>query len=380
VRRARRDEEATVQQEPEELEAAREQATAALAAWDLAPEEWRVVGVVPGGLGSELRPVVEIGGERFLLRREPPDLGEGDVRFRHELMRHLGDEGLPVPPLRPRPGGGTYATVAGDLYELQAWRAGERYRADAPEATHQAEAAAGALGALHQASAAFDGAPHLWPATREPRALAEAYVDLIRRAAGRGDVGAAVASAAGRVAEAAGERVTAAAAALAVTPGPPELHIHGDYQPRNLAFGRAGVVAIYDFDAVRWARRLDELAYALLGFTALRDDADSGPEPLVDDGLDVLRAHAFLQAYGRVAPPAEDEAALLGDALTLAFPVLVANGLAEDLIFADEYGGPPPDADILPRLEWADAFWLWLDRYRGVLAEAWAGAARATSG
>ncbi|HEX9414639.1 MAG TPA: hypothetical protein VF916_14125, partial [Ktedonobacterales bacterium] len=56
--------------------------------------------------------------------------------------------------------------------------------------------------------------------------------------------------------------------------------------------------------------------------------------------------------------------------------VLVANGIVEDLVFADDFGGAPPAEAILPRLEWADAFWVWLDRYRGVLAEAWQTAAR----
>lgn len=363
---------------PEELDAVRDEATSALDAWDVEPGAWRIVGAVRGSLGSELRPVVEIAGERYLLRRQPPNLTEDDVRFRHDFMRHLRAEGLPVPYLRARPGGSTYALVAGDLYELQEWREGVPYDATAPDATRYIEAAAATLGALHQASAVFADPPHHWPEERRPRAVAEAYIDLIRRAAQRDDLSPAVAAAAARVAEGATERVAAAADALALVPGPPELHLHGDYQPHNLAFNAAGVAAIYDFDAARWGRRLDEFAYALLCFAGLRDDPDAVPAPLSDDGLDILRAHAFLDAYGSVAPPAEEEAPLLGAAMALAFPLLVANGVAEDLVFADDFGAVPPEEDILPRLEWADAFWLWLDRYQGVLAEAWEAAARGT--
>ena len=360
---------------PEELDAVRDEATAALAAWDLEPGHWRVAGVVHGGLGSELRPVVEIEGERYLLRREPPDLDEEDVRFRHALMRHLRAEGMPVPYLRARPGGGTYALVAGDIYELQEWRAGVRYQVESEDAGRHIEAAAATLGALHQASAQFPAPPHRWPEERQSGALAEAYIDLLRRASERDDLSSAVASAAARVVEGSMQRVAQATQALDVVPGPPELHIHGDYQPHNLAFGPTGVVAMYDFDAARWARRVDELAYGLICFSGVRDEEGSAPAPLADDGLDILRAHTFLQAYGRVAPPAEDEAELLGDAITLTFPVLVANGIVEDLAFADEYGGPPAEEDVLPRLEWADAFGLWLDRYRDTLAQAWASAA-----
>ncbi|HEX9057135.1 MAG TPA: phosphotransferase [Ktedonobacterales bacterium] len=355
----------------DEMEVVREEATAALAAWNVGPGEWQVTGAVRGSLSGGLRPVVEIDGWRYVLRRESLGLSEDDVSFRHDFMRHLRAEGLPVPEVRVRPSGGTYALVTGDIYELQEYRAGAAYDASGPEATERIEAAAATLGAVHQASAVFVAPPHRWPEERLPVPMAETYVEMVRQAAERDDVTQAVAAAATRVAEDALERVAAAARALDVVPGPPELHIHGDFQPHNLAFNAAELAAIYDFDAARWARRLDELAYALLCFSGLRDTGQGQVALLADDGLDITRAHAFLLAYGQVAPPAEEEAGLLGDAITLAFPVLVANGIAEDLVFADDFGGAPAEQEILPRLEWADAFWLWLDRYRDVLAEAW---------
>ncbi|HEY7832062.1 MAG TPA: phosphotransferase [Ktedonobacterales bacterium] len=359
----------------EELDAVRDMAVAALAAWGAEPGEWRVVGVVPGSLGAELRPVVELDGARYLVRRQPAGLTASDTRARHAFMRHLRAEGLPVPLVLPRPDGTTFAVVADETYELQEWCAGERFRAAGDGATDQSAAAAACLGALHQASAGFDGAPARWSDERAPEALATSYLDLVRQVAARDDITPAVAGAVERIADGSGERIALAAEALAVVPGPPELHLHGDYQPRNLAFapeGSAIVTALYDFDAMHWGRRLDEVAYALLAFTGLRDDEDEPPAPLVEDGLDFARADAFLQAYGRVAPPAEGEAPLLPDAIALLFPVVLANGVAEDLVFAEDYGGPPPEADILPRLHWAETFWLWLDRYRDTLAEAWA--------
>lgn len=358
----------------EELDAVRDMAMAALEAWGIEPGEWRVVGVVAGSLGTELRPVVEIEGVHYLVRRQPGGLVEADMRLRHAFMRHLRAEGLPVPLLRPRPDGSTSAIVADEIFELQEWRTGERYHADADGASRQIEAAAACLGALHQASSIFDGGPHRWPDGRTPEAVAAAYLDLLRQASARDDMTPPVAAALAHIAEDTGDRIAQATQALAVVPGPPELHLHGDFQSRNLAFAGDGtdmVSAIYDFDAMHWGRRLDEVAYALLAFAALRDDAGGPPEPLADDGLDVPRAQAFLRAYGRVAPPAQDEAPLLGDAMALCFPVIVANGLAEDVIFADDFGGPPPEEEILPRLQWADAFWLWLDRYRDTLAQAW---------
>ncbi|HEY7983944.1 MAG TPA: phosphotransferase [Ktedonobacterales bacterium] len=362
--------------ESRELEGARAEATAALAAWDLAPDAWQLVGALSGSLGSELRPVVALGGARYVLRRQPPDLHERDIQFRHDFMAHLGAEGLPVPRLLPRPGGATHALVAGEFYELQEWRAGTPYRPREAHATEQAAAAAATLATLHQASALYAGAPQMWPEERSPRAMARAYLDLLATTERRDATSPAVAAAVARVVTAATERIAAAEDALAVTPGPPELHIHGDYQPRNVAFAGTMLAAVYDFDAVRWARRLDELAYALLGFTALAGDDEHAPAPLATDGLDTARANAFLRAYGQVAPPAEEEAPLLGDAITLAFPVLLVNGLLEDLVFVEDFSEAPEDADLLARLEWADAFWVWLDRYRDVLAESWQAAPR----
>ena len=356
----------------EELDALRDIATAALTQWGVEPREWRVVGVVEGSLGTELRPVVELEGARYLVRRQPGGLSVEETRFRHAFMRHLGAEGLPVPGLRPRPDGSTYAVVADDIFELQTWRPGERFRAGAEDATRRIETAAACLGALHQASAVFEAPPARWPEQRTPEAVAAAYLDLLRQAAGRDDIAPPVAAAATRIAEGSAERVALAAQEVVVVPGPPELHLHGDFQPRNLAFAGDMVTALYDFDAVHWGRRLDELAYALLAFAGLRDNEDGTPGPLVDDGLDILRAHAFLRAYGRVAPPAEDEAPLLGDAIGLLFPVIVVNGVAEDFVFADDYDGSPPEDDLMARLQWAETFWLWLDRYRETLAEAWA--------
>ena len=62
---------------------------------------------------------------------------------------------------------------------------------------------------------------------------------------------------------------------------------------------------------------------------------------------------------------------LLADALTLVFPVVFANGIAEDLIFADDFEDAPDEEDVLARLNWADSFWLWLDRTADTLAQTW---------
>jgi hypothetical protein len=91
----------------------------------------------------------------------------------------------------------------------------------------------------------------------------------------------------------------------------------------------------------------------------------------VDDGLDIHYAQRFLTAYGNEAPPDVGEAGLLGAAVALVFPIAFANGVAEDLVFSDDYTELPNQREALIRLGWAERFWLWLDRYQDALAQAW---------
>lgn len=340
--------------------------------WGLKSNDWRVIGFITSGLEQVSRPIIEIATMRYVLRRQPSDLTENDTLYRHTFMRHLGAQGLPVPSLMQRPEGFTYAVVEDGIYELQEWLDGQRLVTGGPAYQDRIESAAAALGQLHQASGDFKWQPHTWPEERSPAAIAQAYCNLISEQAQGEALTPAIRAGLSRVAEACAERFDAAVEALEAQPRPPELHVHGDYHAHNLAFASAGVSAIYDFDASHWQRRVDEVAYSLLYFAGVRwDDAPGVTPPLVDDGLDILSANRFLTAYGREAPPAEGEARLLGDALTLAFPVVFANGIAEDLIFPDDFDGTLDEEEALSRLHWADTFWLWLDRYRDTLAQTW---------
>ena len=371
-----------------DLGAVRDEAVRVLAAWGMTPTEIQVVGAVPGMAGTILRPVVDLRGGRYLLRRQPPGLTAADLRFRHAFSDHLTRAGLPVPTLLARPDGATCTITENGVYEAQEWLEGEPFASDEATSMARVEAAGQMLGRLHQASADFSWQPHIWPEERSGDGLARAYIGLMRQAAEHSGASAAVAHGLARIADACEERREPASAALATQPAPPQLHIHGDYQPHNLRFtpvtpgAPAAVSAIFDFDAARWDTRLLELAYSLLFITGVRwDDPASPTPPLVDDGLDILRAHRYLGAYGREAPPAEDEAALLSDALALVFPIVFVNGVAEDLIFPDDFEDAEvsandgvagiDDEETLARLHWADTFWLWLDRYCDALAQAW---------
>jgi Ser/Thr protein kinase RdoA (MazF antagonist) len=347
------------------------EARAALGAWKLKDDAWRLVGTVPGSRGAILRPTVEIDDARYVLRRQSPDLTLADTRFRHAFMAQLISTGLPVPSLLPAADGHTWALVSDGVYELQSYRDGLPYLSSGAASGARLEAAAVTLGQLHQAAADFAWQPHAWPEERSAANIATSYVNLIADAAENDALSPAIRHGLARVADGCATRVEQAGATLHIADAP-QLHIHGDYQPHHLAFGEPEVSAIYDFDAARYDLRLVELAYSLLNFTGLRWDEREGlTPPLVDDGLDIVAAHRYLRAYGSEAPPAPGEAAHLADTLALNFPIIFANGAAEDLVFADDFEDAPEEEDALPRLEWADAFWLWLDRSAETLAQAW---------
>lgn len=360
------------------LDALHAEVESAMEAWGIRAGDWEVAGAALGARGGLLRPIITVtSGEAagsWILRRQAPDLTLDDVRFRHSFMGTLTGAGLPVPALLSRPDGHTWAIVDNAICELQAYIPGSAYSSAGPEASQRIQTAAATLGALHQASAEFAWQPYRWPANRSAPDIAQAYLELVRDAAHSAALPPMVRAGLARAVDACDARVAAASERLiSRQPGPPELHIHGDYQPHNLGFRGPAVAAIYDFDAARWEQRIYELAYALLFFTGLRWDADTSVTlPLVDDGLDTLAAHSFLASYGREAPPAEDEPESLADALTLVFPIALANGAAEDLVFAADFDGELDEEDALARLEWADRFWLWLDRYGDMLGQAWA--------
>ena len=106
----------------------------------------QVVGAVPGMAGAILRPVVEVRGQRYLVRWQSPELSEADLRFRHAFMAHLRDAGLPVPGLLARPDGVTHAITDNGVYEVQEWLDGRQFATEDAAGEAELEAAARMLG------------------------------------------------------------------------------------------------------------------------------------------------------------------------------------------------------------------------------------------
>jgi Ser/Thr protein kinase RdoA (MazF antagonist) len=243
-------------------------------------------------------------GRYFLKRRHPRRRQtSGLVRAQHELIAWLRQAGFPAPVVLPTATGETYLMLGGELYEVEAYIAGEPYDHDRPE--HLAVAAL-TLGQYHALVEGF-----------APRALCERDA-LYGPASSR----AALARLGetwhlGDTPEFRGlvQRLEACLEGLAARfAGHGELHrlvIHGDYYAGNLIFDGDRIVGVVDYDKANWQPRVAEVAEALIYFAS--------PRPgylrhLVYSGfLDWEPFAFFLQNYARAASLGEEEIEALPD-------------------------------------------------------------------
>ncbi|HET8853258.1 MAG TPA: phosphotransferase [Ktedonobacteraceae bacterium] len=337
--------------------------------------EWTNLGPVVSPQNRFFSVLVEIQGERYLLRERLPGLaGEEDDDHRYRFQRFLQQTGIPIPPLWLTPQGEAFVKIGEDQFELQQWANGELFSTTDRRSLEWVAAAASMLGQLHQASRRYSGLIHRWPTEVQAGGLVQGWLNLARSKAEQTEIQA-VAAALSNWVDHWEAALPAAMMAIGATRGLPEFHIHGDYHALNLRFDSQshGVNAVLGLEASRWEKRILELAYSLFYFSALEWQADSTfTHPLVKRGFEPERAHRFLQAYGAVYPPVPGEAAVLVDALMLVAPIATVNGPLEDIFFAQEGVEEPLIDDVMERLAWASSLLGWLGRVRRSLAEMWA--------
>jgi Ser/Thr protein kinase RdoA (MazF antagonist) len=337
--------------------------------------EWTNLGPVVSPQNRFFSELVEIQGDRYLLRERLPGLaGEEDDDHRYRFQRFLQQTAIPIPPLWLTPQGKAVVKIGEDQFELQQWANGELFSTTDRRSLEWVAAAASMLGQLHQASRRYPGLIHRWPTEVQAGGLVQGWLNLARSKAEQTEIQA-VAAALSNWVDHWEAALPAAMMAIGATRGLPEFHIHGDYHALNLRFDSQshGVNAVLGLEASRWEKRILELAYSLFYFSALEWQADSTfTRPLVKRGFEPERAHRFLQAYGAVYPPVPGEAALLVDALMLVAPIATVNGPLEDIFFSQEGVEEPLIDDVMERLAWASSLPGWLGRVRRSLAEMWA--------
>jgi Ser/Thr protein kinase RdoA (MazF antagonist) len=337
--------------------------------------DWTNLGPVVSPQNRLFSVLVEIQGERYLLKERPPGLaGEEDDDHHYRFQRFLQQAGIPIPPLWLTAQGEPVVSIGDDQFELQQWANGELFSTTDRRSLEWVASAASMLGQLHQASRRYPGLMHRWPTEVQAGGLVQGWLNLARSKAEQTEIQA-IAAALSNWVDQWEAALPAAMMAIGATRGLPEFHIHGDYHALNLRFDPQsyGVNAVLSLEASRWEKRILELAYGLFYFSALEWQADSAfTRPLVKRGFEPERAHRFLQAYGAVYPPVPGEAAVLIDALTLVAPIATVNGPLEDIFFIQEGVEEPLIDDVMERLAWASSLPGWLGRVRRSLAEMWA--------
>ena len=339
-------------------------------------DEWKNLGLyeTTASHSSGISVLVDIQGQRYILRERSEGLLSEDSQHRYALRDFLQKAGIPIPSLWLTPDGEPTLAVGEDYFELQQEPIGEIFSTKHPQSLHWVSAAGTMLAHIHQASRRYTGPIYRWPSETHIGGIVQGYLNLARSKAEEFDI-AAISAALSNWCDQWEAVLPAAMVSIGSVHGLPEFHIHGDYHAHNLRFNTQGVSAVLNWEASHWEKRIFELAYGLFYFSALDWRANSGlTRPLTKRGFDPERARLFLEAYSTIYPPAPQEASVLGDALNLISPVATINGPLEDLFFAQPGTEEGLIDDVMERLSWAISLPAWLVRVRRSLAEMWVGA------
>lgn len=334
--------------------------------------EWSNVGPNASSSSSSsesLSLLVDIQGRHYVLRERPEGLLDEDTRHRYAFRAFMQQAGIPIPSLWLTPTGEPVITIDEDAFELEQEPVGTMFSTKSPLAW--VSAAGAMLARIHQASRRYPGPIHRWPSEAHIGGVVQGYLNLARGKAEEQEI-AAIAAALSNWCDQWEAVLPSAMVSIGSVRGLPEFHIHGDYHALNLRFDAQDVSAVLNWEASHWEKRIFELAYGLFYFSALDWQPHTTlTSPLTKRGFDAERARLFLAAYGAIYPPAPQEAAVLGDALTLIAPITTINGPLEDLFFSPQSTGEILIDDVMERLSWATSLATWLGRVRRSLAEMW---------
>ncbi len=334
--------------------------------------DWQDLGMVESVQGDVVDTLIEIAGQRYLLRERPEGIIGEDIHFRYAFQRYLRDAGLPVPLYYTTPQGEPTVMIGEDYFELQQQVGGELFGTSSPRSLDWTASAGYMLARIHQASRRYSGPQYHWPVEAQIGSVVQSYLNVARAKVDQVPIYA-IGSALSEWIEQWEAILPAAMMSIGAQHALPEFHIHGDYHPLNLRFGPFGVSAVMGFEATRWEKRLFEVAYSLFYFSAFSWlPGSSATPPLVKRGFDPERARQFLSAYGEIEMPAPGESAVLADALSLVAPIITVNGPLEDLFYGpvEDLDRVPID-DLLERLNWSIALPAWIMRMRRALPDMW---------
>ena len=267
--------------------------------------DWKNLGPTDDTQSQALSLLVEIDGQRYVLRERPEGLVDEDMSHRYDFQRYLQQTGIPIPPFLLTPQGKPFVIDGEEAFEVQQWASGELFSSADPRSPEWVAFAGNMLARIHRASSQYTGPIHRWPSEVQMGSLVQSWLNLARAKAESSEIQA-VAAALSNWVDQWEAVLPSAMMSIGTGKGLPEFHIHGDYHALNLRFGTFGVTSVLGLEASRWEKRIFEVANGLFSFSALSWLAGSSEtRPLVKRGLEPERARRFLQAYAEVYPPVQ---------------------------------------------------------------------------
>jgi Ser/Thr protein kinase RdoA (MazF antagonist) len=311
--------------------------------------------------GSSRSPkvIVETNRGEFLLKRRSISLlgvdGLARVRQSHAVQALLAAKRFPLPPLMPTREEWSTITQRGDhVYELFAYVTGNPYDGSLDGAMD----AGALLAGLHtilagQAEPLARFAP--WPLAHYHRARGlEASFEQILAKLGEGskrvvDRLRVMATHSARMVDAAG-----------LADWPSGL-IHADWHPGNMLFSGSRIVAVIDYDTLRLAPRIIDIANGAMQFAMVIESSCLAPSGVV--GLDQARFKRFFRGYESI------KGAMLSEAELRIVPWLMIEALIVEAAAPIALTGRFGHLDGLAFLQLADAKAAWLAEHASRLSE-----------
>jgi Ser/Thr protein kinase RdoA (MazF antagonist) len=246
--------------------------------------------------GNLNTPKVVISSEkgRFLLKRRPKATSKPErIALSHSVQRRLYKKALPVSALVRSRHRHTAVWLDDFVYELFVYVTGTRY-----DGSEQATLDTGTqLARFHQALSAFK---------QKPVSSAVSFHDAKGVRRNLKTIGAKDSGPSSRKVKHVTDQLQVLYNSSSVRVnelGFDTWHrqiIHGDWHPGNMLFADQRLVAMLDFDSIRLAPAMIDLANGLLQFSIVAGHPDPGQWP---DHIDEAKLMQFLQGYSMIARP-----------------------------------------------------------------------------
>lgn len=243
--------------------------------------------------GSESSPKALIRAARgdFVLKRRAPERVDANrVRFSHRVQMHLADRRFPLPRLvRSRPDGATLTQLDDRLYEMFEYIHGEKY----DQSLSMTGSAGETLARLHLALADLSPVDEMPCATYHNAEGVRANLGALAQQLDAGDHG---------VIEALRSEYEDAALRAeerGLSQWPVQV-IHGDWHAGNMLFRNGAVVGVVDYDTVRNAPRIIDVANGALQFSLQRGEGAPGAPESWPSSPDEARLKRFCRGYDGV--------------------------------------------------------------------------------